>query len=145
MTHLTLHQNGADQDARRLPSPTAVLERISDVLPANANLQQNCPNPFNGMTSTRFALATEAEVELAVYSLSGQQVTTLVPGWRQAGDYTLTWDGVDDAGRELASGLYMYRIQMGSQQVWARRLVLIRSCRHGTSVLLAVHTPGRQR
>jgi len=60
-------------------------------------------------------------------NLAGQDVTTLVEGMRQAGSYSIHWDGRDDAGRELASGVYLYRLRTGDgRQGETRKLVLVR-------------------
>ena len=126
VTHLTLHQGGVDQDARKLPPATAVLESFADVLPDGAHLEQNYPNPFNRGTAIRFALPNDAEVELGIFNLTGQPVATLAIGWRQAGEYTLHWDGRDDAGRDLASGFYTCRLRIGSTGISTRKLLLIR-------------------
>jgi len=64
-------------------------------------------------------------VDLVIYNLAGQEVATLVDGPRESGVYTLRWDGRDDAGRELASGIYLYRLQAG-EQVETRKLLLLR-------------------
>jgi len=109
------------------PSATAVTEDNSETLPRSFTLFQNYPNPFNSSTVIRFALPTSVDVELAVYNLAGQQVTTLVEGMREAGTYAVTWNGQDDDGRKLASGVYLYRLQAGDgKQVETRKLVLIR-------------------
>ena len=126
VTHLTLHQGGVDQDARRLPGPTAVLEHLTASLPNQPGLDQNYPNPFNSNTIIRFALSASTEVDLGIYTLTGQRIATLVSGWRQAGTYRLHWDGVDDAGGRLASGIYMYRLMVGGQVVSRRKLSLLR-------------------
>ena len=62
---------------------------------------------------------------MSIHNLAGQKVTTLVEGERKAGAYTLCWDGTDDEGRELASGIYLYRLQAGGQ-VETRKLLLLR-------------------
>ena len=80
-------------------------------LPTDFVLEQNYPNPFNPTTTIRFSLPVAAEVELAIFNLLGQRVTTLVEGLRAAGRYTVVWDGRDDAGRPVASGVYFYRLQ----------------------------------
>lgn len=126
MTHLTLHQGGVDQDTRRLPAVTAVLEQFSGAVPEDAILQQNYPNPFNSSTSIPFALSEATDVNLGVYDLKGQRVATLAAGWWQAGSYTLHWDGRDDFGRGLASGIYMVRLRASGKQVATRKLLLIR-------------------
>lgn len=107
------------------PSPaTAVLEEHT-ALPQIFTLEQNYPNPFNSSTAIRFALPERSEVELAVYNLMGQKVTTLVEGVREAGVYTVRWDGQDGHGQGLASGMYLYRLQAG-KQVETRKLLLLR-------------------
>lgn len=73
----------------------------------------------------RFALPAGAEVKLAVYNLSGQQVATLAEGRREAGTHELRWDGRDDRGRDLASGLYLCRLEAGRQTA-LRKLLLLR-------------------
>ena len=126
VTHLTLHQGGVDQDARRLPEPTAVLERFTSALPEESGVDQNYPNPFNGSTIVPFTLSEAAEVDLGIYNMNGQRVATLAAGWRQTGIYALHWDGRDDFGRELASGIYLYRLRIGGEQVATRKLTLVR-------------------
>ncbi len=74
---------------------TAVLEDFSASLPESFTLDQNFPNPFNSATTIRCALPQSQEVELAVYNLTGQKVTTLAQGRREAGIYTsqVGWTG----------------------------------------------------
>lgn len=108
-----------------LPEDTAVLEQYDDLVPQSFVLEQNIPNPFNSGTLIHFSLPIDAEVELAVYNLAGQKVVTLAAGERPAGIYSVHWDGRDDADRELASGLYLYRLQAG-EKVERRKLLLLR-------------------
>ena len=106
---------------------TAVQENRQIALPATFVLSQNYPNPFNSSTVIRFALPTSQQVELAIYNLTGQQVAILASGTRPAGAYKIHWDGRHEDGRELASGVYLYRLQVGEgQQIATRKLVLIR-------------------
>ncbi len=104
---------------------TAVVESRHGGVPHDFGLDQNYPNPFNAGTVIRFALPTASAVELELFNLSGQQVATLVQGQRPAGAYTVRWDGRDEGGRELASGLYLYRLRAGAQ-VETRKLLLLR-------------------
>ena len=104
----------------------AVLEEHTATLPQIFALAQNYPNPFNSNTVIRFALPTRADVNLALYNLAGQKVATLVSGPRQAGTYTLHWDGRDPQGRTPASGVYLYRLRTDQGQVETRKLVLLR-------------------
>ena len=107
------------------PDDTAVLEEHTTTLPQTFSLDQNYPNPFNSGTVIRFSLPKSGEVELSVYNLAGQKVAALVEGVREAGTYTVNWDGRDDRGRALASGVYLYRLRDGEQQVETRKLVLV--------------------
>ena len=107
------------------PPGTAVLEELTSALPSSFALEQNFPNPFNSDTVIRFALPATGEVELTVYNLVGQSVAKLVEGMREAGTYRIDWDGKDDRGRGLASGMYLYRLRSAAQ-VETRKLVLVR-------------------
>ena len=104
---------------------TAVLEERSAALPASFDLEQNYPNPFNSETVIRFALPQSTTVELAVYNLAGQKVAQLVHGLREAGRYTVHWDGRVDDGEILATGMYIYRLRAGSR-MQSRKLLLLR-------------------
>ena len=106
------------------PPSTAVLEEYAATVPQSFALAQNYPNPFNSATVIRFALPTGGEVELALYNLAGQKVATLVRGRREAGVYTVQWDGRGEGGRELASGIYLYSLRAGAR-VEGRKLLLL--------------------
>ncbi len=108
------------------PSVTAVVEERTAALPQSFGLDQNYPNPFNSGTVIRFALPARTEVELELYNLVGQQVATLVRGVRDAGMYAVNWDGRDTSGRDLASGVYIYRLRAGTGHVKTRKLLMLR-------------------
>ena len=105
--------------------PTAVSEVFSTDQPTAFALAQNVPNPFNSSTSFRFALPQAADIELAIYNLTGQKVARLARGWHAAGHYTTHWDGRNDAGVRVATGVYIYRLRAG-EQVQMRKLLLLR-------------------
>ncbi len=104
---------------------TSVIETHNSPVPESFELAQSFPNPFNAGTTIRFTLPTAGPVELAVFNLAGQKVTTLLLGPRQAGQYSLQWDGKNDNGRSLASGVYLYKLQAGGQAE-TRKLLLLR-------------------
>ena len=104
---------------------TAVEEESGAVLPNGTWLEQNFPNPFNGETAIRFALLERGKVELVVYNLAGQKVVELIAGVETAGEHVVLWDGRDRHGRELASGVYFYRLRLGDQ-MQTRKLALLR-------------------
>jgi len=117
----------ATRVVRWLLSIPTVLEEAEPGKPLHYALFQNVPNPFNGGTVIRFALPQRDKVELFLYNLAGQQVATLVEGVREAGTYAVRWDGRDDDGWELASGVYLYRLHAGDRRgVETRKLVLVR-------------------
>jgi hypothetical protein len=95
-----------------------------DVGQAHGSLQTS-PNPFNARTSIRFAVAQSQVVRLQVYDLQGRHVRTLVDGRVSAGDHALPWDGRDDRGADLASGVYLYRLEAG-HRVEVSRGVLVK-------------------
>ena len=107
------------------PIDTAVREAQGDARPAAFHLAQNFPNPFNQSTVIRIGLEARAEVELAVYNISGQKVATLAQGPYPAGAYTFTWDGRNTHGAELASGVYCYRLRANGREQ-TRKLILLR-------------------
>ena len=94
-------------------------------VPAAIDLEQNSPNPFNPTTNIRFHLQTEADVHLAVYDLLGRSVKTLMDATLSADSYDVVWDGTNDAGQQLPSGVYLYRIQAGDHSE-ARVMTLLK-------------------
>ncbi|HOX24205.1 MAG TPA: right-handed parallel beta-helix repeat-containing protein [Candidatus Krumholzibacteria bacterium] len=103
--------------------PTTVPEL--DLLRASY-LAQNAPNPFNPATRISFGLAEPSLVELCVYDLTGRRVRRLLAGTMvSAGEHTITWRGDDDHGRELAAGVYLYRLKAGDM-VATRKMLLVK-------------------
>jgi len=78
--------------------------------PSEFALAQNHPNPFNPVTTVQYAVPRESHVSLTVYNILGQQVRCLVDGTQSAGFHEATWDGRDDGGRDVASGIYFCRM-----------------------------------
>ena len=104
------------------------------VLPTELALSQNYPNPFNPTTTIPFtvpvppgreAAAMPGAVRLEIFNALGQRVRTLVDDDREAGFYRVRWDGRDGSGHEVASGLYLYRLQ-ARHEVQLARMMLVR-------------------
>ena len=94
-------------------------------------LRPNAPNPFNATTLIRYGLPQAAAVELVLYDILGQRVVHLVDKPQSGGQYGVVWDGRDGSGRPVASGVYVYRLQVrplggGPPQTQTRRMVLLR-------------------
>jgi len=89
-------------------------------------LDQNYPNPFNSDTEIRYTLQQKGNVQLIIYNLQGQPVRTLVTGYCQSGEYTTRWNGCDDTGAPLSSGIYFYRLTIDGQAAATKRLVMVK-------------------
>ena len=94
-------------------------------LPSETDLQQNWPNPFNSETVVSWFLLEPGLARVEVFALTGQRVAVLHRGPLQAGFHRVHWDGRDDAGRVLASGVYLYRLVI-ADRVLTRKLTLLR-------------------
>jgi len=88
-------------------------------------LEQNYPNPFNPSTTIIYHVPTSSKVKLQIYNLAGQQVATLVNEKRQAGIYSIKWDGTDESGRTVSSGLYLYKLE-SADFIQVRKFVIVR-------------------
>lgn len=93
--------------------------------PKEFSLSQNYPNPFNPMTSIRYDLPETGNVEIIVYNILGEKITTLIYGTQQAGAKEVVWNGTDDLGGAVSAGIYIYQIRAGDF-VESRKMILIR-------------------
>ncbi len=105
--------------------PTAREEEIALLTPQSYSLSQNFPNPFNPVTEINYQLPERARVLLNVYNTLGQKVSTLVDEQKEAGSYMVSWDGTDERGTAVASGIYFYRLSAG-EFVENKKMVLLR-------------------
>jgi len=107
------------------PSNAVEGEEQGGLTPKDFELYQNYPNPFNNETLIQFNLRKSAEVTLVVYNILGQKVQTLVKGRIDAGPQSVGWDGKDEKGNELSSGIYFYQLKAG-EVTETKRLVLLK-------------------
>jgi hypothetical protein len=99
---------------------------VDDETPAKYVLYGNYPNPFNPRTEIRYNLPARSEVTLEVYSISGRLVRSLIEDESQApGPYRIPWDGCDERGRKVASGVYFYKLEADGE-VLTNSMVLIK-------------------
>ena len=94
--------------------PIAIVRLSARSLPREYALSQNHPNPFNPSTTIRYALPKDGKVTLSIYNMVGQKIQALVDSWQQAGTYVTRWDGKDESGREVGSGIYLCRMESGA-------------------------------
>ncbi|MFH2048620.1 MAG: T9SS type A sorting domain-containing protein [bacterium] len=87
----------------------------AELVPDKFNLSQNYPNPFNPSTVISFTIPRTSYVELAVYNIIGQKVITLVSDRLNEGFYNVSWDGTNNDGNIVSSGLYLYRLTAGRE------------------------------
>ena len=95
-----------------------------DAIPTVFSLAQNYPNPFNPTTRISFYLPEQSMVKMVVYNLLGQQVNVLTSDFMNAGRHILDWNGLDAAGKEVASGIYFYELRAGNYVVRKKMLIL---------------------
>ncbi|MDP2983673.1 MAG: FlgD immunoglobulin-like domain containing protein [Candidatus Latescibacter sp.] len=88
-------------------------------------LKQNLPNPFNPATTIGFALRKSSQVSLKVYDLLGREVVTLANGEKSAGEHRVIWNGSDNSGKQVSSGVYLYRLIAGGREE-TRKMLLAR-------------------
>jgi hypothetical protein len=111
----TSHDPASYKVCFNLHKPADVRE-IQDTEEGRASgfcLSQNYPNPFNPYTNFRFTLAKSGHLRIDIFNIVGQQVRTLVDEDMKAGVYVADWDGKNDSGKSVSSGIYFYRMQVG--------------------------------
>ncbi len=98
------------------------------VIPEVYALSQNYPNPFNPETVIHYDLPVRSRVDISVFNLIGQKVATLVAVEMDAGSHSVVWNAKDSNGENLASGVYLYRMEAGGSETFVRtrKLILLR-------------------
>lgn len=122
-----------DRDAQKIPVNLISEMKKSEkdfatgkiAVPQEFSLSQNYPNPFNPETEISYALPRDCQVKLTIYNIAGQKVRTLVDEHQVAGHKTIYWNGKDDKGNEVASGIYLYRIKAGNFSQ-SRKMMLVK-------------------
>jgi streptogramin lyase len=95
-----------------------------NIAPGLFSILGNRPNPFNPSTSIFFALSEHRSVILSVYDITGRKVRELISGYRSAGEHSVLWDGRDDHGNSVSSGVYISRLESGGRVSAARMLLM---------------------
>ncbi|HAQ21514.1 MAG TPA: hypothetical protein DCR40_20125 [Prolixibacteraceae bacterium] len=88
--------------------PIGSLVSIKEIVNSMFLLAQNYPNPFNPLTTINFQVVKSAPITLKIYDTIGREVRTLVDGFYDAGNYSTTWDGLNNNGQKVNAGIYFY-------------------------------------
>ncbi|MCD4791916.1 MAG: T9SS type A sorting domain-containing protein [Bacteroidales bacterium] len=95
--------------------------------PDDFTLQQNYPNPFNLSTTIEYTVAEPCDIQIKIYNLFGREVHVLVNEYKLAGKFSVTWDGKNAEGNELANGIYFYKLTAGKQSFSKKMLYMATS------------------
>ncbi|MEL6822560.1 MAG: T9SS type A sorting domain-containing protein, partial [Calditrichota bacterium] len=95
-------------------------------VPSEFNLAQNFPNPFNPETTIAFDVAENAQVTLEVFNMLGQRISILTDQRMQPGNYKVVWNGQDDNGLTVPSGVYLYRLQTSNGFQKSMKMLLVK-------------------
>ena len=99
---------------RSVLSVTSSNNLVDQLTPELFKLYQNYPNPFNSQTQITFDLHNSASIQLHIYDTNGSLVKSLINGeTRDEGSYHIKWDGTNDQGQNLSSGVYFYKLIVG--------------------------------
>lgn len=110
-----------DNNTEARSAPTRILAG-----PTTVTLGQNHPNPFNPTTTIPFSLPAAATVQLRIYDTAGHLVRTLIDGTQQAGVQNVTWDGRNDRGVGVATGVYICRLSVAGSATLTRKMILVK-------------------
>ena len=108
--------------------PLSITPTVSinpDEMIATAEPISNYPNPFNPETIISYSLSTNDNIKLEIYNIKGQKVRTLVNKRQKSGYYQSAWDGKDDSGKKLSSGIYLYRLKT-SDKLFTRKMLMLK-------------------
>jgi hypothetical protein len=118
--YITAVYAGGESDPSNLVSVTTpevgILSGGSTMIPGKPCLGQNYPNPFSNKTCLTYSVSSPGYVDMKVYDLTGKLVKTLISDSRSPGNYLTYWDGTDEQGRLLGSGVYFYRLIITSDK-----------------------------
>ncbi len=108
-----------------LPINVTSVQDQDGAVPKVFALFQNYPNPFNPVTQIKFSVPKRTRVELSVYNILGQKVKTLLNEELETGNYTSTWNGKDDKGYDVSSGIYFYKLNSNEFSA-TKKMLLVR-------------------
>lgn len=118
------YSNGVSDSSNVLYVDPNVLSTPDNPIPVKFNLSQNYPNPFNPTTSISFSIPNDSQVKLSVYNVKGQLVKQLKNEKMLKGHHTIQWNGINDQGKTVGSGIYFIRLNTETHQSVKKALLL---------------------
>jgi len=112
-------------DQVRIVDPTLVAAKDQSNVPQRFSLMQNYPNPFNSTTTIQYSLAKVSQVRILIYNAIGQRIATLIDERQEAGQHAVLWEGLDDSGLDVSTGVYFYQLS-ADDFMEMRKMILLR-------------------
>lgn len=106
--------------------PTSSIEDNDQLSINNSILKQNYPNPFNPTTTIDFSLQNDSKIELSIYNIKGQKVKTIADNLFDKGNHSVIWNGIDESGISICSGVYLYRLSVNGKIEAVRKCLLLK-------------------
>jgi hypothetical protein len=100
-------------------------KEVIELLPSTFSLEQNYPNPFNPSTIISYQIPAQSKVQIKIFDALGREIRSLIDEEKSAGKYSIAWDGADNYGKQVASGVYFYSI-ISKEFVQTKKMVLMR-------------------
>jgi len=108
-------------------NPTDVKEQVTAALvPAKWELAQNYPNPFNLNTNFSYSMVEPGNVKLTIYNINGKVVINLSNQYQAAGNHEISWDGRDNTGKIVGSGVYLYQLEVKDKYFNTKKMILLK-------------------
>ena len=89
-------------------------------------MKQNYPNPFNPSTTISFSILNDSNVELYIYNIKGQKIITLVQNEFTKSSHSIIWNGDDDSGKSVCSGIYYYKLNVNGKTEAVKKCLLLK-------------------
>lgn len=96
------------------------------ILPISFEMYQNYPNPFNPTTTISFSIPEESKVKLLIYNINGQKVKTLTNKKFIQGNYSIVWNGDDESGKKISSGIYLYNLKVNGKSKAVKKCLFLK-------------------
>tara|TARA_B000000460_G_C21204705_1_gene259649 strand:- start:3 stop:524 length:522 start_codon:yes stop_codon:yes gene_type:complete len=102
------------------------LSVVNNIIPTKFALSDNYPNPFNPTTNISFSIPMQTDVQINIYNIMGQLVANVTNEQLNAGTYSMQWNGTDQSGNMLPSGLYFYELEAGNEFRQIKKMTLVK-------------------